>query len=288
MLPSRNHVQAKKILPTLLSVVLSSEPVLNNPTPSVLNKPSTTASAKPLSEKSKVQQSKTEQSHEKAPKQLYNSGTTYTNVEGQYTYTTNENGYAWMYDNLYGQYYYYDALQGLYVPYISADTGSTAGAIVGGLATVSATTATSEGIECSTTEKTKCPKQRRIVWMAGSQVWEDSKLDEWPTDDYRLFAGDLGPEVTDEVLQQSFGKFQSLQHVQVICEKATGKSRGYGFLSFGDADDFFAAWKEFNGKYVGSRPIKLRKSTWKDCNADICKVKCHGKRAFLDYKQHKR
>ncbi|KAJ2168278.1 RNA-binding protein 42, partial [Coemansia sp. RSA 560] len=119
-----------------------------------------------------------------------------------------------MYDSLYGQYYYYDASQGLYVPYISADTGSTAGAIVGGLATVSATTATSEGIECSTTEKTKCPKQRRIVWMAGSQVWEDSKLDEWPTDDYRLFAGDLGPEVTDEVLQQSFGKFQSLQRVQ--------------------------------------------------------------------------
>ncbi|KAJ2284575.1 RNA-binding protein 42, partial [Coemansia sp. RSA 355] len=135
-------------------------------------------------------------------------------ITGQYTYTTDENGYAWMYDSLYGQYYYYDASQGLYVPYISADTGSTAGAIVGGLATVSATTATSEGIECSTTEKTKCPKQRRIVWMAGSQVWEDSKLDEWPTDDYRLFAGDLGPEVTDEVLQQSFGKFQSLQHVQ--------------------------------------------------------------------------
>ncbi|KAJ1745906.1 hypothetical protein LPJ58_005904 [Coemansia sp. RSA 1591] len=288
MLPSRNRVQAKKILPTLQSVVLSSEPVLNNPTPSVLNKPSTTASAKPLSEKSKVQQSKTEQSHEKAPKQLYNSGTTYTNTEGQYTYTTDENGYAWMYDNLYGQYYYYDASQGLYVPYIAADTGGTAGAIVGGSATVSATTATSEGIECSTTEKRKHPKQRRIVRMAGGQVWEDSKLDEWPTDDYRLFAGDLGPEVTDEVLQQSFGKFRSLQRVQVICEKATGKSRGYGFLSFGDADDFFAAWKEFNGKYVGSRPIKLRKSTWKDRNADIRKVKRHDKRAFLDYKQHKR
>ncbi|KAJ1745234.1 hypothetical protein LPJ58_006264, partial [Coemansia sp. RSA 1591] len=251
-----NRVQAKKILPTLLSVVLSSEPVLNNPTPSVLNKPSTTASAKPS--------------------------------KGQYTYTTNENGYAWMYDNLYGQYYYYDALQGLYVPYIAADTGGTAGVIVGGSATVSATTATSEGIECSTTEKTKCPKQRRIVWMAGGQVWEDSKLDEWPTDDYRLFAGDLGPEVTDEVLQQSFGKFWSLQCVQVICEKATGKSRGYGFLSFGDVDDFFAAWKEFNGKYVGSCPIKLRKSTWKDRNADIRKVKRHDKRAFLDYKQHKR
>ncbi|KAJ2129834.1 hypothetical protein GGH17_003971, partial [Coemansia sp. RSA 788] len=56
--------------------------------------------------------------------------------------------------------------------------------------------------------------QRRIVWMAGGQVWEDSKLDEWPTDDYYLFADDLGPKVTDEVLQQSFGKFQSLQHVQ--------------------------------------------------------------------------
>ncbi|KAI8323983.1 RNA-binding domain-containing protein, partial [Martensiomyces pterosporus] len=130
-------------------------------------------------------------------------------------------------------------------------------------------------------------KKRRVVRMAGGQVWEDATLDEWPTNDYRLFAGDLGPEVTGELLEQAFGKFRSLQRTHVVVDNRTGKSRGYGFLSFGNPDDFLAAWKEFNGKYVGSRPIKLRKSTWKDRNADIRKVKRQDKRAFLEYKQHK-
>ncbi|PIA16973.1 hypothetical protein COEREDRAFT_41722 [Coemansia reversa NRRL 1564] len=131
-------------------------------------------------------------------------------------------------------------------------------------------------------------KKRRVVRMAGGQVWEDSQLDNWPTDDYRLFVGDLGPEVTSEMLEQAFDKFPSLQRTRVVCEKKSGKSQGYGFLSFSDADDFLAAWKEFNGKYVGSRPIKLRKSTWKSRNVDIRKVKRQDKRAFLEYKQGKR
>ncbi|KAJ2872959.1 hypothetical protein FB639_004271, partial [Coemansia asiatica] len=35
----------------------------------------------------------------------------------QYTYITDENGYTWLYDTVYGQYYYYNAAQGTYVPY---------------------------------------------------------------------------------------------------------------------------------------------------------------------------
>ncbi|KAF9975215.1 hypothetical protein BGZ73_001197 [Actinomortierella ambigua] len=56
---------------------------------------------------------------------------------------------------------------------------------------------------------------------------------------------------------------------KVIRDKRTGKSKGYGFLSFKDPDDFVKAMKEMNGKYVGNRPIKLRKSQWKDRNVEI-------------------
>uniref|UniRef100_A0A453P419 RRM domain-containing protein n=1 Tax=Aegilops tauschii subsp. strangulata TaxID=200361 RepID=A0A453P419_AEGTS len=51
---------------------------------------------------------------------------------------------------------------------------------------------------------------------------------------------------------------------QVIRDKSTGKTKGYGFVSFANASDLAAALKEMNGKYVGNRPIKLRKSTWKN------------------------
>lgn len=36
--------------------------------------------------------------------------------------------------------------------------------------------------------------------------------------------------------------------------------------------------KEMDGKYVGNRPIKLRKSNWKDRNADIVKKKTKEKK----------
>ena len=50
-------------------------------------------------------------------------------------------------------------------------------------------------------------------------------------------------------------------------------SFSYGFVSFKDPTDFTRAIKELNGKYVGSRPIKLSKSSWKDRNVDQVKAK---------------
>ena len=34
-------------------------------------------------------------------------------------------------------------------------------------------------------------------------------------------------------------------------------------MSYKDPEDFMKAWKEMNGKYVGSRPIKISKATTK-------------------------
>ncbi|PWA88431.1 RNA-binding protein 42 [Artemisia annua] len=50
----------------------------------------------------------------------------------------------------------------------------------------------------------------------------------------------------------------------VVRDKRTGKTKGYGFVSFANPTDLAGALKEMNGKYVGNRPIKLRKSNWKE------------------------
>lgn len=39
-----------------------------------------------------------------------------------------------------------------------------------------------------------------MVRTAGGQVWEDVTLLDWPDDDFRMFCGDLGNDVTDELL----------------------------------------------------------------------------------------
>ena len=41
--------------------------------------------------------------------------------------------------------------------------------------------------------------------------------------------------------------------------------------SFKDPHDFVQAMRDMNGKYIGSRPVKLRKSTWKDRTYEVVK-----------------
>lgn len=69
-------------------------------------------------------------------------------------------------------------------------------------------------------------------------------------DDYRLFCGDLGNDVTDEVLTRVFGRYPSFQKARVIRDKRTNKTKGYGFVSFKDSNDFARAVKEVDGKIL--------------------------------------
>lgn len=68
-------------------------------------------------------------------------------------------------------------------------------------------------------------------------------------DDFRIFCGDLGNDVTDEMLVRVFGKYPSFQKAKVVRDKRTNKTKGFGFVSFKDPQDFIKAMKEMNGKF---------------------------------------
>eukprot|EP00210_Caulerpa_lentillifera_P006101 g5829.t1 len=102
--------------------------------------------------------------------------------------------------------------------------------------------------------------------QAANMKWLDPNLKDWPEDDYRIFVGDLGNEVNDDMLSKTFSMFKSFNKARVVRCNRTGKSRGYGFVSFGDPRDFATALKEKHGAYIGNRPCKLKKSTWKEKN----------------------
>lgn len=66
-------------------------------------------------------------------------------------------------------------------------------------------------------------------------------------DDFRIFAGDLGDEIGDEALYNAFKKYPSIVKARVVKDKHTGKSKGFGFVSFKNPNDFVRALKEMNG-----------------------------------------
>nr|XP_016472797.1 PREDICTED: RNA-binding protein 42-like [Nicotiana tabacum] len=92
------------------------------------------------------------------------------------------------------------------------------------------------------------------------QIWEEPTLAEWRPDNYRLLCGNLGNEVNDDVLSKAFSRFPTFNMAKVVRDKRTGKTMGYGFVSFSNPLDQAAALEEMNGKDVGNHPIKLRKS----------------------------
>lgn len=68
-------------------------------------------------------------------------------------------------------------------------------------------------------------------------------------DDFRMFCGDLGNEVTDETLARTFSKYPTFLKAKVVRDKRTNKTKGFGFVSFKDPNDFMKAMREMNGMY---------------------------------------
>lgn len=102
---------------------------------------------------------------------------------------------------------------------------------------------------------------KTVVRTGGGTTWTDSSLLEWDPAHFRIFVGNLAGEVTDEALLKAFSKWPSATKAKVIRDKRTTKSKGFGFVSFTDGDEYFDAARVMNGKYIGSHPVLIRKST---------------------------
>lgn len=135
------------------------------------------------------------------------------------------------------------------------------GSQVGGYAQSTVLTANDPSVSHPPTESSG-KRKKHVVRAAAGNVWADPSLEEWPEDDFRIFVGDLAPDATEDELKEAFSKYASYNMSRVVVDKRTGEGKGYGFVSFAKGEDMVAALREMNGKYVGTRPVKLRKSDW--------------------------
>jgi RNA recognition motif. (a.k.a. RRM, RBD, or RNP domain) len=102
---------------------------------------------------------------------------------------------------------------------------------------------------------------KTVQRSGGGTTWTDPTLLEWDPAHFRIFVGNLAGEVTDESLLKAFSKYASVQKARVIRDKRTTKSKGFGFVSFSDGDDYFQAARDMQGKYIGSHPVLIKRAT---------------------------
>lgn len=105
----------------------------------------------------------------------------------------------------------------------------------------------------------------------------NATLADWNEKDFRLFVGNLGREVTTEILSNLFRmKYPSFTMGRVVESKVHKGSAGYGFVAFSNALEGVKAMKEMNGKLCGSRPMKIQRSEWMKKEESVISFVCLG------------
>ena len=66
--------------------------------------------------------------------------------------------------------------------------------------------------------------------------------------EHKIYAGNLGWRLTSEGLGDAFANQPGLLSAKVIYERDTGRSRGFGFVSFDSAENAEAALEAMNGE----------------------------------------
>ncbi|KAF7102219.1 hypothetical protein CFC21_103396 [Triticum aestivum] len=79
-------------------------------------------------------------------------------------------------------------------------------------------------------------------------------------DDYRCFVGSLSWNTTDVDLKDAFGKFGRVTETKVVLDKFSGRSRGFGFVTFDDKKAMEEAVEAMNGIDLDGRNITVERA----------------------------
>ncbi len=73
----------------------------------------------------------------------------------------------------------------------------------------------------------------------------------------KLFVGGISWGTTDEGLRAAFEQFGTVASAEVIRERATGRSKGFGFVVMGSSEEAQAAVDKMNGQMLDGRQVTV-------------------------------
>src|SRR5436305_1048139 len=76
----------------------------------------------------------------------------------------------------------------------------------------------------------------------------------------KLYVGNLSYDTTNEMLEQMFGEHGTVQSAQIIMDRDTGRSKGFGFVEMGSDQEAQAAINALSGKQVGGRNLTVNEA----------------------------
>ena len=73
----------------------------------------------------------------------------------------------------------------------------------------------------------------------------------------RIYVGNLPYSVDDAQLYQTFSSFGEIVEARVIIDRATGRSKGFGFVEMTTEEAAQNAIRSLNGTLLGDRTLRL-------------------------------
>ena len=76
----------------------------------------------------------------------------------------------------------------------------------------------------------------------------------------KLYVGNLSFDTTSADLQELFARAGTVENVNLIEDRETGRPRGFGFVEMQTKEEAAAAIQQFNGQEVGGRALKVNEA----------------------------
>ena len=76
----------------------------------------------------------------------------------------------------------------------------------------------------------------------------------------RLYVGNLSYNVTNQTLEDLFAEFGAVKSAQVVMDRDTGRSKGFGFVEMADDNGANAAIQALNEKQHDGRPLTVNEA----------------------------
>jgi len=73
----------------------------------------------------------------------------------------------------------------------------------------------------------------------------------------KLFVGNLSFETTSDEIRDLFSEVGAVESCQVITDRDTGRSKGFGFVEMNSAAEATAAKAKFDGQDLNGRALKV-------------------------------
>ncbi|PZC46333.1 MAG: RNA recognition motif-containing protein [Chloroflexi bacterium] len=76
----------------------------------------------------------------------------------------------------------------------------------------------------------------------------------------RIYVGNLAYGITDQELEEAFAPFGQVESAQVVTDRYSGRSKGFGFVEMADKEQAEAAIASLNAKELSGRALTVNEA----------------------------